>query len=78
VAGALAALVAVVALSAWFVRRLGARLAVAGATVWGLVWLAQGRLAGDPRSYVVGVAALVAAACVTVLVARGRRVAATP
>jgi tryptophan-rich sensory protein len=73
VSAALVALAAVVALSAWFVRHLGPRLAVAGATVWGLLWLAQGRLAGDPRSYVVGVAALVAAAAVTAVVHRGRR-----
>lgn len=72
VAGALLALVAVVALSAWFVRHLGPRLAVAGATVWGLLWLAQGRLTGEPESTLVGVGALVAAAGVTVATAWAR------
>jgi len=34
---------------------------VAAATAWGAAWIAYGRLAGDPESTVVGVAAVVAA-----------------
>lgn len=76
VAAALLALVAVVALSAWFVRVLGPRVAVAGATVWGLAWLAYGRLADEPESLLVGSAAVVAGvAVVGVLVADRARTA---
>lgn len=44
--------------------RFGGRLAVAAAMVWGLAWIAVGRLAEEPASVPVGVAALVAAAVV--------------
>lgn len=45
-------------------RTLDARIAVALAMGWGLGWVAFGRLAGEPASGLVGVAAAVAAAVV--------------
>ena len=54
-------------------RRLGGRWAVAGATAWGLVWIAVGRLADQPRSVATAVAALVAALVVVAATARARR-----
>ncbi|MGL5866533.1 MAG: tryptophan-rich sensory protein [Dermatophilaceae bacterium] len=73
-----ALVVAVAAALGWqFAVRLGARWAVAGAMAWGLVWIAVGRLADEPRSAVVGAVALVAAAAVLLPVARARRAAAT-
>lgn len=71
--------------------RFDGRLAVAAAMVWGLSWIAVGRLADEPASVPVGVAALVAALLVllgTIVVrrrtpsasrggARGRAVAAS-
>ena len=52
-------------------RRLGGRWAVATAMAWGLLWIAWGRLADEPRSVVVALAAVVAA--VVVLTATARR-----
>jgi hypothetical protein len=40
---------------------LGARWAVAAASAWGLAWIAVGRLTDEPRSGLVGVAAILAA-----------------
>ncbi len=45
-------------------RVLGGRIAVAGAMAWGLFWIAVGRLIGEPRSDLTGVAAAVAATVV--------------
>lgn len=60
-AAAVAAL-AVVALVAWRVARaLGGNWFVTAGIVWGLAWLAVGRLFDDPNSPVVGAAALVVA-----------------
>jgi len=50
-------------------RTLGARIAIAAAQVWGLAWIAVGRLTTAPDSTVVGVAALVAAAAIAAAVA---------
>lgn len=52
-------------------KALGGRLAVAAAMVWGLSWIAVGRLTTEPQSMLVGVAAVAAAlvvAAATVLV----------
>ena len=51
-------------------RRLGGRWAVATAMAWGLVWIAWGRLAAEPRSVLVAVAAVVAAVVVLMAAAR--------
>ena len=68
---AVAALVGVV-----LARRLGGRWAVAGAVAWGLAWVAVGRLTDEPRSVLVGLAAL--AAAVVVLAATSRQHRLTP
>lgn len=65
---AVAALVGVV-----LARRLGGRWAVAGAVAWGLAWVAVGRLTDEPRSVLVGLAALAAAAVVLAATARQHR-----
>ncbi len=54
-------------------RQLGGRWAVAGAMAWGLLWIAYGRLAAEPRSVVVAAAAVVAAVVVLVAAAREHR-----
>jgi len=51
-------------------RRLGGRWAVTVALAWGLLWIAWGRLVGEPRSVVVALAALVAAVVVVVATSR--------
>jgi len=55
------------------------RLAPALATAWGLVWLAVGRLGGEPQSTPIGVTALVVATVIVVAgvigLLRGRRAA---
>jgi hypothetical protein len=56
-------------------RRLGGRWAVAGAMAWGLLWIAWGRLAAEPRSTIVALAAV--AAAVVVLAAAARQQART-
>ncbi|MGL4743110.1 MAG: tryptophan-rich sensory protein [Phycicoccus sp.] len=66
------------ALGWWFAIRLGARWAVAGAMAWGLAWIAVGRLADEPRSVVVGLAAAVAAVVVLFPVLRARRTTGNP
>lgn len=56
-------------------RTLGARWAVAAALTWGLTWIGIARLTDEPRSTLVGVAALAAAVVVvvgTALLARAR------
>ena len=68
---AVAALVGVV-----LARRLGGRWAVAAAVAWGLAWVAVGRLTDEPRSVLVGLAAL--AAAVVVLAATSRQHRLTP
>lgn len=45
----------------------GGRLAPAAALVWGLAWLAVGRLAAEPHSIVLGVAAIVVAVLIGVV-----------
>src|SRR6478736_5577541 len=47
-----------------FALRLGGRWAVAAAMAWGLVWIAVGRLGGEPRSVATGIAAVAAAVVV--------------
>lgn len=64
VAAALGALVVVVALAAALLRLEPTRLGVGVAVVWGLSWLAYGRFGDEPRSTVVGAAAVVAAVLV--------------
>ena len=54
-------------------RRLGGRWAVAVAMAWGLAWIAYGRVADEPRSAVVGLAAVVAAVVVLAAAARVHR-----
>ena len=54
-------------------RRLGGRWAVAVAMAWGLGWIAFGRLADEPGSAVVALAAVVAAVVVLVATARVHR-----
>ena len=56
-------------------RRLGGRWAVAAAMAWGLVWIAVGRLTDEPRSAVVGLAAVIAAVVVLAAAAREHRTA---
>ncbi|WP_392543441.1 TspO/MBR family protein [Oryzobacter telluris] len=75
VAQGLAVVVLVVAavLSRVFAERLGGRWAVAVAMAWGLAWIAYGRVADEPRSVVVGLAALVAALVVLAAVTRAQR-----
>ncbi len=51
-------------------RRLGGRWAVAVAMAWGLLWIAWGRLAEEPRSTIVALTAVVAAAVLLAATAR--------
>ena len=76
--GAFAQLAAVVvvgvaaAVGVLLARRLGGRWAVAVAMAWGLLWIAWGRLTDEPRSLVVALAAVAAAAVVLAATARVR------
>ena len=70
VLAAVVVLAAVAAVGVLVTRRFGSRWAVTVAIVWGLVWLAVGRFTGEPRSAVVGLAALVAAGVVVVATLR--------
>ncbi|WP_299050050.1 TspO/MBR family protein [uncultured Nocardioides sp.] len=54
-------LVAVTAGGVVLAQRLGGRVTVAGATIWGLGWLAYGRVTDSPDSVLVAAAAVVAA-----------------
>jgi hypothetical protein len=60
----LVGLVAAGGLAVALVRMPGVRWFVAAAVAWGLAWLAWGRLADDPRSPVIAVAALIVAVVV--------------
>lgn len=73
--GIAVAVLAVVCLLVWIVAaRVGtARWAVVATVVWGLSWIAYGRLGAEPASTVVGVAALVAAALSVALCALASR-----
>lgn len=67
-----------VAVAALLAHRVGGRIAVAVAMAWGLGWIAVGRLADQPASTVVGVAAAIAALAVIAVTVIGRgRVPAT-
>ena len=63
----LVVLAAVLGVATLYARRLGARLAVAAAIAWGVGWVAVGRLGDEPRSTVVGIAAIVVAVLVPVV-----------
>ncbi len=52
------------AIGATLAKVLGGRIGVAAAMVWGLSWIAVGRLTGEPASVLTGAAAAVAAAVV--------------
>jgi hypothetical protein len=54
----------------WLARRLGGRWAVGAALAWGLAWVAWGRWAGEPTSFLTGAAALGGAAVVLTATAR--------
>ncbi len=72
---AVAVLAVGAALGAVLATVLGGRIGVAVAMVWGLSWIAVGRLAGEPASDLTGAAAAIAAGVVavaTVLVLLGR------
>jgi len=70
VAAAVLVLAAAAVLGWVLADRLGGRWAVASAAAWGLAWVGWGRLAAEPSSAVVGLAALAAAAVVLVGAAR--------
>lgn len=72
---AVVVLAVVVVVAAVVAMSFGARVAVAAAIVWGLGWIAYGRLADAPPSAAVGIAAIVAAIAVVVVTwwARTRR-----
>lgn len=67
---AVAVLAVAAGVGALLAHRLGGRWSVAVAMAWGLAWIAWGRFTDEPRSSLVGVAAIVAA--LVVLVATGR------
>lgn len=69
---ALGVLAVVVGVAVLLARTVGPRLAVVAAICWGLVWIAVGRLSDEPRSVLVGVGALVAAALVAGFSLRAR------
>lgn len=64
VLGALVALVVVTSVAVTLMRSERTRWSVAAAVVWGLSWLAVGRLSDESRSTAVGIGALVAVAVV--------------
>jgi tryptophan-rich sensory protein len=70
---AVAVLGAVAVVGVLLARRLGGRLAVAGATIWGLVWIAVGRTTDDPRSLPTALAAVLVAVIIASATARSRR-----
>ncbi|ANS79137.1 hypothetical protein SGUI_1741 [Serinicoccus hydrothermalis] len=62
-----AVLAVVTAIAAWLLSRTDQRpfqLGLAAAVVWGTAWVSAGRLTGEPRSDVVGVAAAIVAVAV--------------
>lgn len=66
---AVAVLAVGAALGAVLANVLGGRIGVAAAMVWGLAWIAVGRLTGEPASDLTGVAAAIAAGVVAVATA---------
>lgn len=64
VVGTVLVVAGVAVLGTWLARRFSGRWAVATAIAWGLGWVAWGRLAAEPTSIAVGVAAAVAAVVV--------------
>ncbi|HSK32564.1 MAG TPA: TspO/MBR family protein [Propionicimonas sp.] len=66
---AVAVLAVGAALGAVLAKVLGGRIGVAAAMVWGLSWIAVGRLTGEPASDLTGVAAAIAAGVVAVATA---------
>jgi hypothetical protein len=54
-------------------HRLGGRLAIAAAVIWGLAWIAVGRTTDEPRSAVTAVTAVVAALIVAITTLSARR-----
>ncbi len=66
---AVAVLAVAAAIGVVLATRLGGRVAVGLAMVWGLCWIGVGRLSGEPASTVAGVAAFVAALVVAAAVA---------
>ncbi|WP_083664080.1 hypothetical protein [Ornithinimicrobium sp. CNJ-824] len=65
-----AVIAVVVVLAAWLLARTGQRIfagGIAAAVVWGLAWVAAGRLTAEPESTTVGLAAAVAAVGVAAL-----------
>ncbi|MFB9732011.1 TspO/MBR family protein [Ornithinimicrobium kibberense] len=65
-----AVIAVVVVLAAWLLARTGQRIfagGLAAAVVWGLAWVAAGRLTAEPESTTVGLAAAVAAVGVAAL-----------
>ena len=61
--GRIAVLAAVVLIAAWLLTRTDQRLFQLGLTAavaWGTAWVAAGRLTGEPRSDLVGIAAAIA------------------
>ena len=65
-------LVVVAVLGVVLAERLGGRLTVAGASAWGLAWIAVGRTSSDPTSQVTALAAVAAAVVTVVAVAVAR------
>lgn len=71
-AGAVLAVLLVLAGGAWLARSYGGRWPVALASAWGLAWIAVGRLGDSPESVVTAVAAITGAIAMIALVARFR------
>ncbi|GAA2491047.1 tryptophan-rich sensory protein [Terrabacter carboxydivorans] len=71
---AVAVLAVAAGLGVVFARQLCGRWSVAAAMAWGLVWIAVGRLGGEPRSVATGIAAIVAALLVLAAALRRRQV----
>ncbi|MEI5676525.1 MULTISPECIES: tryptophan-rich sensory protein [unclassified Nocardioides] len=71
-AGAVLAVLVVLAGGAWLARSYGGRWPVALASAWGLAWIAVGRLGDSPESVVTAVAAITGAIAMIALVARFR------
>jgi hypothetical protein len=70
---AVAVLAAMAAAGVALARRLGGRLAVADAMIWGLAWIAVGRTTSEPRSLTTAVAAVAAAVIIAATTASARR-----
>ena len=70
---AVAVLTVAAAVGVLLARALGGRLPVAAATMWGLAWIAVGRVADEPRSTSTAAAAILAAAVVLLATVATRR-----